>query len=287
MIAVNDLTYTYPRGDTETLHSLSFEVAEREIFGFLGPSGAGKTTTQSILIGLLRGYGGTVRVMDRELRDWGQDYYEHLGISFELPNHYLKLTAIENLNHFRGLYSGDTVDPMEVLQWVGLEEDAQKRVSDFSKGMKVRLNVARSLIHQPRLLFLDEPTNGLDPVNARQIKDLVLDLRSRGTTVFVTTHDMGVADELCDRVAFITAGSIGVIDAPAALKKRYGQRAVRVEYLNGAADILHRDFPLDGLIENPEFVALMRSGSRIETIHTQESTLDNIFIEVTGQELET
>ena len=287
MIAVTDLTYTYPRGDTETLHSLSFEVAEREIFGFLGPSGAGKTTTQSILIGLLRGYGGSVRVMDRELRDWGQDYYEHLGISFELPNHYLKLTAIENLNHFRGLYSGDTVDPMEVLQWVGLAEDAQKRVSDFSKGMKVRLNVARSLIHRPRLLFLDEPTNGLDPVNARRIKDLVLDLRGRGTTVFVTTHDMGVADELCDRVAFITAGNIGVIDAPAALKKRYGQRAVRVEYLNGAADILHLDFPLDGLIENPEFVALMRSGSRIETIHTQESTLDNIFIEVTGQELET
>ena len=287
MIAVTDLTYIYPRGDTETLHSLSFEVAEREIFGFLGPSGAGKTTTQSILIGLLRGYGGSVRVMDRELRDWGQDYYEHLGISFELPNHYLKLTAIENLNHFRGLYSGDTVDPMEVLQWVGLAEDAQKRVSDFSKGMKVRLNVARSLIHRPRLLFLDEPTNGLDPVNARRIKDLVLDLRGRGTTVFVTTHDMGVADELCDRVAFITAGNIGVIDAPAALKKRYGQRAVRVEYLNGAADILHLDFPLDGLIENPEFVALMRSGSRIETIHTQESTLDNIFIEVTGQELET
>ena len=285
MIAVTDLTYTYPRGDTETLHSLSFEVAEREIFGFLGPSGAGKTTTQSILIGLLRGYGGSVRVMDRELRDWGQDYYEHLGISFELPNHYLKLTAIENLTHFRGLYSGDTVDPMEVLQWVGLEEDAQKRVSDFSKGMKVRLNVARSLIHRPRLLFLDEPTNGLDPVNARRIKDLVLDLRGRGTTVFVTTHDMGVADELCDRVAFITAGRITVIDAPAVLKKRHGQRAVRVEYLDDAADIVHRDFPLDGLIENPEFVALMRSGSRIETIHTQESTLDNIFIEVTGQEL--
>ena len=97
MIAVTDLTYTYPRGDTETLHSLSFEVAEREIFGFLGPSGAGKTTTQSILIGLLRGYGGSVRVMDRELRDWGQDYYEHLGISFELPNHYLKLTAPREL----------------------------------------------------------------------------------------------------------------------------------------------------------------------------------------------
>ena len=122
-------------------------------------------------------------------------------------------------------------------------------------------------------------------MNTRRIKDLVLDLRGRGTTVFVTTHDMGVADEFCDRVAFITGGQIMVIDAPAVLKKCHGQRAVRVEHLDGSADILHRDFPLDGLIENPEFVALMRSGSRIEMIHTQESTLDNIFIEVTGQEL--
>lgn len=285
MIAVKNLTYTYPGADVETLHGLNFEIAEGEIFGFLGPSGAGKTTTQNILIGLLKEYGGNVQVMDREVSEWGQGYYEHVGVSFELPNHYLKLTALENLNHFRSLYSVETLDPMEVLRWVGLQDDVGKRVSDYSKGMKVRLNVARSLLHRPRVLFLDEPTSGLDPVNARKIKNLILEIRSRGTTVFVATHDMVVADELCDRVAFITAGNISLINAPGALKKQYGKRIVRVEYLDSTQDILHRDFPLDGLTENAEFIALMKSASRIETIHTQETTLDNIFIEVTGQEL--
>ena len=230
MITVENLAYTYPGAIQETLHGLNFEIAEREIFGFLGPSGAGKSTTQKILIGLLKEYGGTIEVMNREVSAWGPDYYEHVGVSFELPNHYLKLTALENLNHFQSLYSGETLDPMEVLEWVGLKEDADKKVADYSKGMKIRLNVARSLLHKPKVLFLDEPTNGLDPVNARKIKDLVLELRSRGTTIFMTTHDMMVADELCDRVAFITAGHISVIDAPSALKKHYGKRAVRVEY---------------------------------------------------------
>lgn len=285
MIRVSNLTYTYPGADVETLHGLSFEIAAGEIFGFLGPSGAGKTTTQNILIGLLKEYGGSVQVMGREVSAWGPDYYEHVGVSFELPNHYLRLTALENLNHFRSLYSGESLDPRETLEWVGLQDDADKRVSDYSKGMKVRLNVARSLIHQPRLLFLDEPTNGLDPVNARKIKNLILDLRKRGTTVFVTTHNMMVADELCDRVAFITAGKISLIDAPATLKKRYGRREVRVEYVDGTQDTQQQEFPLDGLGDNVEFIRLLKSASYIDTIHTQETTLDNIFIEVTGEEL--
>lgn len=285
MISVKNLTYTYPGAKQETLHGLNFEVAEDEIFGFLGPSGAGKSTTQNILIGLLKDYGGTIQMMNRELNEWGQDYYEHIGVSFELPNHYLKLTALENLNHFRSLYSGPTLEPMDVLAWVGLQEDADKKVEDYSKGMKIRLNVARSIIHQPKVLFLDEPTSGLDPVNARKIKDLVLDLRRRGATVFVTTHDMMVADELCDRVAFITAGQISLIDAPPVLKKQYGQRKVQVEYLNGAQAVQHQEFPLDGLGDNEAFLNLLKSAPRVETIHTQETTLENIFIEVTGQEL--
>ncbi len=285
MITVENLAYTYPGAIQETLHGLNFEIAEREIFGFLGPSGAGKSTTQKILIGLLKEYDGTIEVMNREVSAWGPDYYEHVGVSFELPNHYLKLTALENLNHFQSLYSGETLDPMEVLEWVGLKEDADKKVADYSKGMKIRLNVARSLLHKPKVLFLDEPTNGLDPVNARKIKDLVLELRSRGTTVFMTTHDMMVADELCDRVAFITAGHISVIDAPSALKKHYGKRAVRVEYVNGTQEIQHQEFPLDGLGDNSAFINLLKSANRVETIHTQESTLENIFIEVTGQGL--
>jgi fluoroquinolone transport system ATP-binding protein len=174
---------------------------------------------------------------------------------------------------------------MALLEKVGLQEDADKKVSDYSKGMKIRLNVARSFIHNPKVLFLDEPTSGLDPVNARKIKDLILDLRQQGTTVFVTTHNMNVADELCDRVAFITQGNISLIDTPSTLKKQYGKRNVQVEYLNGTQAIQQQEFPLDGLGNNSEFIGLLKSASRVETIHTQETTLENIFIEVTGQEL--
>ena len=285
MIKVNNLTYTYPNASKETLHGLSFEIAEGEIFGFLGPSGAGKSTTQKIMIGLLKEYGGSIVIMGREIRDWGQDYYEHIGVSFELPNHYLKLTARENLNYFRSLYSGKTYDAMEVLEWVGLADDANKLVSNFSKGMKVRLNVARGLIHKPKLLFLDEPTSGLDPVNARKIKDLVLKLREQGTTVFVTTHNMTVADELCDRVAFINSGQISAMDAPSTLKKKYGKREITVEYMNGTQEIEYQQFPLDGIGTNNDFLSLLISANHIETIHTQETTLEKIFIEVTGEEL--
>lgn len=285
MITVQNLKYTYPSADKETLHGLNFTIAEGEIFGFLGPSGAGKSTTQNILIGLLKHFSGTVQLMGRSVADWGHDLYEQIGVSFELPNHYLKLTALENLAHFGSLYQGQTHDPLELLSWVDLQDDANKKVAEFSKGMKVRLNVARSLIHKPKMLFLDEPTSGLDPVNARKVKDLILRLRQQGTTVFVTTHNMGVADELCDRVAFITRGNIDVIDAPAALKQQYGQRDVLVAYRNGADAVQEQLFALDGLGHNADFIQLLQSAQRLETIHTQETTLENIFIQVTGQEL--
>jgi fluoroquinolone transport system ATP-binding protein len=285
MIRVEDLKFTYPQASSETLHGIDFSIEEGEIFGFLGPSGAGKSTTQKILIGLLKGYQGVGMVMGKEIRDWGQELYEQVGVSFELPNHYLKLTARENLEYFRSLYSGATLDALDALDKVGLKEDADKRVSGFSKGMKIRLNVARSLIHKPRLLFLDEPTSGLDPVNARKIKDLVLALREQGTTVFVTTHNMWVADELCDRVAFVTAGEISAIDSPDALKKKYGKREVVVELAGDGDDLEAHSFALDGLGANDAFLSLLDGTRRVETIHTQETTLENIFIEVTGQEL--
>jgi len=169
---------------------------------------------------------------------------------------------------------------------VGLEQHADKRVSDYSKGMKIRLNVARSLLHKPKLLFLDEPTSGLDPVNARRIKELICRVREGGTTVFVTTHNMGVADELCDRVAFISGGGIAALDAPATLKKRYGERLVVVEYRALDTPTLQsRTFPLDDLGAGSEFAALMAQGHRVETLHSQETTLENVFIKVTGEAL--
>ncbi len=285
MIDVAGLHYTYPGAKSETLHGISFNIAEREIFGFLGPSGAGKSTTQKLLIGLLRDYTGTAHVLGKNVSEWGSDYYEHIGVSFELPNHYLKLTATENLSYFASLYREETHHPHEVLEWVGLRDAADKRVSEFSKGMKNRLNVARSLLHKPKVLFMDEPTSGLDPVNARKIKDLVLRLRDEGTTVFLTTHNMTVADELCDRVAFIVDGNLALIDAPHTLKRQHGKRSVSVEYVNGSAGTATAEFPLDGLGTNQDFIRTLRDAQRVETIHTQETTLENIFIEVTGERL--
>ncbi|TDQ67440.1 fluoroquinolone transport system ATP-binding protein [Maritalea mobilis] len=284
MIRVENLQFAYAGASKDTLKGLDFNIDKGEILGFLGPSGSGKSTTQKIMIGLLKNYRGSIKVMDKEVHDWDNTLYEHIGVSFELPNHYLKLTARENLEHFAGFYKHIKFDPDTVLNWVDLHNDADKLASDFSKGMKIRLNVARALMHNPKILFLDEPTSGLDPVNAKRIKDLVLSLREKGTTIFVTTHNMSLADELCDRVAFITNGKISTIDAPEKLKAKYGKRSVRVDYVDND-NLINKEFELDGLGHNQDFLKLIQSDRHIERIHTQETTLDNIFIEVTGKEL--
>jgi fluoroquinolone transport system ATP-binding protein len=285
MITVDTLTYTYPKATSPAVKGISFKVEDGEILGFLGPSGAGKSTTQKVLIGLLKGYQGQVQVMGRELSMWGRDYYEHIGVSFEFPNHYLRLTALENLNYFRSLYHGETNDPKSLLEQVGLGDSGDALVSTFSKGMKNRLNFARSLLNKPKLLFCDEPTSGLDPVNARVIKDVILEQQRQGTTVFVTTHNMGIADELCDRVAFILDGEIKLIDTPKSLKMKHGERTVRVEYQNGNSALSYTEFAMDGLGHNQAFLELLQK-QPIETIHSAETTLDNIFIQVTGRSLE-
>jgi fluoroquinolone transport system ATP-binding protein len=283
VISVQGLSFTYARAAGPAVDGLGFAVDRGEIFGFLGPNGAGKSTTQKILIRLLRGYGGSVSVFGRNLADWGNDYYERVGVSFEFPNHYLKLSATENLTYFRSLYTGKTLPADRLLGMVDLADEATVPVSQFSKGMKSRLSIARSLLNDPELIFLDEPTTGLDPVSARNVKDLVRTQKEAGKTVFLTTHDMTVADELCDRVAFIVDGGIQLIDAPRNLKLAHGRHNVRVEYArDGRTE--RRDFPLGGIGANPEFVELLRRET-IQTIHTQEATLEDVFIRVTGRKL--
>ena len=283
VIAVSELTYTYPKTTEPAVRGMDFTVAPGEIFGFLGPSGAGKSTTQKLLIGLLRGHGGRMLVWGRDPLDWGSDYYQRIGVSFELPNHYLKLTGAENLQFFASLYDGATQDPRTLLEAVGLADAADTRVGKYSKGMQMRLTFARALLNDPELIFLDEPTSGLDPGNARRVKDMVLDLKDRGRTVFLTTHDMATADELCDRVAFVVDGRIAALDAPAELKIARSQRRVRVQYRSGGMRET-ADFELDGLADDPKFHAVLRD-CHIETIHSREASLDDVFVEVTGRRL--
>jgi fluoroquinolone transport system ATP-binding protein len=284
MINVSNLTFAYAGTNEPAIKDISFAVQPGEIFGFLGPSGAGKSTTQKILFRLLQGFQGSVSVFDRDLREWGYEYFEQVGVSFEMPNHYSKLTARENLRYFGALYQGTVAKPEELLDMVGLLDDADMLVSQYSKGMKNRLSVARSLVNNPKLLFMDEPTAGLDPVNARKIKELIKAQKDAGKTVFLTTHDMHIADELCDRIAFIVDGKLSLIDSPRELKLRYGKADVRVEFgLNGKYE--QRDFSLAGLAENAEFLKLLREGN-VRTLHTQEATLENIFIQMTGRSLE-
>jgi len=282
MISVSNLSFTYPRSSGPAVDGISFEIPRGEIFGFLGPSGAGKSTTQKILIRLLQGYQGQIRLMGKPLESWDKSFYNHIGVGFELPNHFARLTALENLRFFGAFYDRPVRDPLELLSLVGLKEHARIQAGDFSKGMKMRLNFVRAIMHSPELLFFDEPTSGLDPVNARRIKDLILGQRDEGKTIFLTTHVMHDADELCNRIAFLVNGKIALIDSPKALKLQHGRRRVRVEYLDGT--VRREEFPLDGIGDNAGFLRILREED-VQTIHTEEATLDDIFIKVTGTKL--
>lgn len=283
VIEVENLGFTYPGKEQATLQGISFTIQQGEIFGFLGPSGAGKSTTQKILMRLLNDYEGDVSLFGKSLKQWGREYYERIGVSFELPNHYQKLTALENLQFFRSLYNGKTEEPLKLLEMVGLGKDANLRVSQFSKGMQSRLTFVRSLLNQPDLIFLDEPTSGLDPANASRVKDIIRDLQKEGRTIFLTTHDMHIAEELCDRVAFIINGKIAVIDQPYNLKLAHSKRTVHVDYVKGN-EVKKAVFTLDELRKEESFFEIIRN-HQIKTMHTQEASLEDIFISVTGERL--
>lgn len=283
MIEVKNLKFKYPKSTKDTLRGLDFKINKGEILGFLGPSGAGKSTTQKILIGILKNYSGKVSILNKEIKNWNNDYYERVGVSFELPNLYHKLTALENLKFVKSFYTDSIENPIKLLEMVGLEEDANTKVSKFSKGMKMRLNFVRAFVHKPDIVFLDEPTSGLDPVNAKNIKDIILRKKEEGKTIFLTTHNMSVADELCDRVAFIVDGEIKLIDSPKELKIKYGKRSLKVEYIDNN-QISCKEFNLKDIGYNNEYIELLRS-KEIKTIHTQEATLDDVFVLTTGRKL--
>lgn len=282
MIHVNNLQFQYPKADSPTLKGISFDIKQGELFGFLGPSGAGKSTTQKVLFKTLVNYTGDVKIDGKDLKSWDISYYEKIGVGFELPNHYQKLTGLENLDLFGSFYpNGQKKDKSELFEMVGLEDAINKPVEAYSKGMKVRLNFIRAIQHDPDILFFDEPTAGLDPVNSQMIRRHIQDLQKKGKTIFITTHSMHTADELCNRVAFIVDGELRITDSPESLKSKYGKEAVLVELKNGQS----QKFSIQDLGHNKEFLEFIKADD-VQRIHTMEATLDEVFINVTGKALD-
>ncbi|HKA97587.1 MAG TPA: ABC transporter ATP-binding protein [Streptosporangiaceae bacterium] len=282
-IEVTGLRVTYRGSATPAVDGVSFRVAAGEIFGFLGPNGAGKSTTQRVLTRQIRTFTGTVRVLGRDIRGWNDSFFEHIGVGFELPASYPRLTVAENLTAFAGLYDRPTEDPTRLLGRVGLLDAAGRPAGSLSKGMQMRLNLARAMLPRPEILFLDEPTSGLDPVHADDVRAIVREAAGEGRTVFLTTHDMATAGALCDRVAFMVGGRLAAIDTPRALKLQHGQANVRVEYRQHG-QLRRAEFALPTLAGDRGFRELL-AAEAIETIHSEEASLGDVFADVTGSRL--
>ncbi|MEN8234689.1 MAG: ABC transporter ATP-binding protein [Actinomycetota bacterium] len=280
-IDVDGIRFSY--GDVVAVDDVSFSVAPGEILGFLGPNGAGKSTTIKMLTGQLRPAEGSVEILGMEMAGRREEIQARLGVCFEEKNLYLSMTGRENLVFFAKLFDINGFEPESLLERVGLSTRLDDRVSEYSKGMRQRLMMARALINTPDVLLLDEPTDGLDPVSAIAIRDLIRQEAERGAAVLLTTHDMHEADTLSDRVAFINQGTILTIDTPDNLKLEYGQRSVRIRTRRG-----------DGVDER--VIALDEAGTEdrirdavsvegLMTIHTEEATLEDIFVEFAGRGL--
>ena len=283
MIEVEGLYYSYSNDDNFAVKDVSFKVAEGEIFGFLGPSGAGKSTTQGILTGLLQLQKGNVSVAGYDIKNISRKMFNKIGMSFEQSNVYSKMTAKENLSFYSKLFDVETRDPIELINLVGLGGKENIKTGEFSKGMKHRLTFARSMINNPSMWFLDEPTTGLDPAIAADIKDIIREHNNKGVTVFLTTHNMYIADELCNRVAFIVDGVIKLIDSPKNLKLQYGKKLVDVEYAQDG-NVKKETFSTI-LQEDKNLLNQIIADKEILTMHTKEATLEEIFIKVTGRGL--
>jgi len=277
-IDVVDLHKRY--GHVHAVQGITFAVLPGEIFGFLGPNGAGKTTTIRILTGRAHPTSGEVRVLGHRQPAERERIKPLINLVFEEQNVYERLSATEDLRFFASLYGVPRSRADEALDLVGLRDAAKRRAGTYSTGMKQRLLIARALLNRPRLLFLDEPTKGLDPAAARELRDLVRGLAREGTTVFLTTHFMEEADELCTRVAFLSEGRIVALDTPRELKLRYGERTATVLLADRSEHVV----ALDRAEDAARVDGWMREG-QVLTIHSREGTLEDVFVALAGRRL--
>lgn len=263
------------------LKKVNLTIQEGEIFGLLGPSGAGKTTLIKILTGQLKQTSGTAQILGKDNQKIDGDIYRQIGMVLDNTGLYERLTCYDNLALFARIYGIQKNSIEEVLKKVGLDSAIKKSVNKISKGMKQRLVFARAIMHNPKVLFLDEPTSGLDPVIASSIHELIEAERKKGTTIFLTTHNMEEATRLCNHVALLNQGEIVEYGPPEEICRRYNHQN---KILILTKDKEHIEVPND--MTSALKVSYYLQNNNIESIHTTEPNLETVFVELTGRRLE-
>lgn len=267
------LTKTF--GNVKALDHCDLEIRKGEIFGYLGPSGAGKTTTIKLLTGQLHSDSGQITVFGKD--PFSPDIKRQIGIMSDMSGLYEKMTVYENLDIFSDIYGIRDKKNMirKALQAVDLLGSAKKKVDKLSRGMKQRLVFARTIIHSPSLLFLDEPTANLDPATADEIRELIKKLNRNGATIFLTTHNMEEAEELCHRIALLNKGKIVENGSPEELKLKYAEKKVLITTRDGKTEV-----PL----EKDRIVKILEEAEDILMIHSEEPSLRDVFLTLTKED---
>jgi ABC-2 type transport system ATP-binding protein len=263
----------------QVLRGLTFDVRRGEIYGFLGPSGAGKTTTIKLLTRQLVKDAGRITVFGRPIENASDDDYERIGILSDTSSLYERMTIEENLRFYAKIHGVDTADIPHMLERVGLAEDRNTLIKKCSKGMRQRAALLATFLHSPELMFLDEPTSGLDPAARTEIHAMLKELKASGTTIFLTTHDMAEAEDLCDRIGILNEGTLVAEDTPQALRLRFARNEVRLVTATHGTITVTKD--ADGADTIRDIIA---SGDCL-SIHSIEPNLEGVFLELTGKEL--
>lgn len=279
VIQMNNISKSF--GNKEALKDVSISVKAGEILGFLGPSGAGKTTTIKILTGQLKQSGGAAKILNRDVNTLNNDIYSQIGIVTDNSGLYENMTGYDNLLLFSRILGTNKKEISTLLERVGLGNDIKKKVRDYSRGMKQRLVLARAMLNHPKILFLDEPTSGLDPSTSVEIHKLMLEIKKSGTTFFLTTHNMSEASKLCDRIALFNEGRIADIGTLDELKQKYSdEKKISVLLKSGESIVL------DMVPKNSDTISDWMRKDEIISVHSQEPTLEKIFLKVTGRDLQ-
>ena len=272
MITVEKITKRF--GNKTALNQIQFNVEKGEIFGFLGPSGAGKTTLINILTGQLKADEGTTQLLGKDTKDLTPEDLAHIGLVGDSSGYYEKLSLEKNLIVYAKIYGLPNSRVDEVLEQVGLLESKKTLAEKLSTGMRQRMFLARALLNRPELLFLDEPTSGLDPMTSKKIHRLLEELKAAGTTIFLTTHDMVEATEMCDRISLLNQGDLVEIGTPRDIIQKYNkEKRVKVTFVDHSVQVMAFEDLKD------------QDMRQVELIHSMEPTLEDIFIQLTGEKL--